>query len=204
VDYNKAYQTMAGHTVYQGGTSDRKDNDFFWKSAGFSQAAKDQNWEKERSELQVIIGLLKGLYADEPEKLYMELIAIKPGLHELLIHPDFFEDIPWSDAPREIVFRILKNKAEIPELRIAKVPAEIKSSNYFSFASCYATEGPFMYRKRMDVSYFDAIRNVRSKLQLSKTHENFHIFDYYRADLSTPDKLKEFLKEAEKFRKFIL
>ncbi|MBN2771038.1 MAG: hypothetical protein JXR90_10130 [Spirochaetes bacterium] len=202
-DYNKAYQTLAGHTVYQGGTSDRKDNDFFWKNAGFSQAAKDQNWDNERDELQAIIGLLKGLYKNDPEKLYMELIAIKPGLHELLLHPDFFEDIPYSDAPRDIVIRILKNEAEISELSLSKLPNEINKANYFSFASCYATEGPFMFRKNMDVTYLETIRKVRSKMQLSKVYENFHILDYYKADLSSSQKLEEFLQKAEKFKYFI-
>jgi hypothetical protein len=201
--YNKAYQDLAGHYVYPGNTADRHDRDSYWKSEGFKIEAKDQNWEKERDELQEIIGLLKIIYSNTLKETYLELIAIKPGLHELMLHPDYFDVIPYSDEERDIAFRILKNKADDSELKINELPTEIKKTSYFSFASCYATEGPFMFRKNINITYFNTIKRVRSKLQKSKVYENIFILDYYNADLNNRQKLKEFLREAEKYRFFM-
>jgi len=201
--YNKSFQTLAGLTVYQGNTKQRKDNDAFWKEAGFKTKAKEQNWEKERTELQNILSLLKQLEAKSVSRLYAELIAIKPGFHELFIHDNYFDSMPKGATPRDKVFRMLRNKEDISALALGKLPKEINKNSYFSYAPCNVTEGPFVFRKGIAVSYFDKIRKIRSKKKLHELTENFHILDYYHEDISSHDKLGRLLERAKFFCKFI-
>jgi hypothetical protein len=202
-EFNKAYQALAGHKVYQGNTKNRVTNDHFWRDAGFSHESKEQiDWEKDRNDLQHILGLSKAIYAKSLPQFYAELIAIKPGFHELWLHPDYFESVPDGNKPREHVFRILRGYGTLSELALDKLPHEINKSDYFSYASCQVTEGPFVFRKRINVSYLDEIRKIRSKEQLERLYEKFNILDYYNKNLSSLDKLKRLLKNAEFFRSF--
>lgn len=205
VSYNKPFQTLAGLTVYQGNTKERKNNDAFWKEAGFKIEAKEQNWGKERIELQNILSLIKHIGTKSVSRLYAELIAIKPGFHELYIHDDYFENVPKKEAPRDIVFRILRNKEAVSALTLDKLPKEINKSSYFSYAPCNITEGPFVFRRGIDVSYFDEIREIRSKDKLHELEENFHILDYCNKNkISSHYILGEFLEKAKPYCKFIV
>jgi len=202
--YNKAFQSLAGHLVYQGNTANRKNNDEFWKEANFTQVSKDQDWEKEQNDLKRILDLLKVIHASSPESIYAELIAIKPGFHELYIHENYFDkdQIPKGTSPRDTVFRLLKNKQRQSSLKINKLPQEINKKSYFSYAPCNITEGPFVLRKRGSVSYYDEIRLVTSKSKVKKLNEKFHVLNYYNQDISTPQKLAELLEKAKFFLQY--
>ena len=96
------------------------------------------------------------------------MIAIKPGFHELYIHSDYFdkETIPTDDTIRSEVFRLLRCFSDLRTSEINKLdkmPPEINKKNYLTYASCNITEGPFVFRKSIETSYFDEIRKIKSK-----------------------------------------
>ena len=203
--YNRAFQALAGLQVYQGGTKHRKSNNSFWKDAGFAKEATMLNWEKERNELQTILSLMKHVHRNSVARCYAELIAIKPGFHELHIHDDYFDrfSIPDPTSPRNIVFRMLRNRGSLSALKLKEFPREINKNCYFSYAPCTITEGPFVFRKNITVSYYDAIRDITSKGLMHEHHEKFHILDYFHHDISTRRKLGEFLQAAKPFCNFL-
>lgn len=155
--------------------------------------------------MQRIIRVLKLIYPKPVTELYSELIAIKPGFHEMYLHKNFFNDdsIPTGTSLREEVLRMLRNKGEPLSLRLDELPAEINKNSYISFAACNVTEGPFVFRKDHSVSYFSEIRQVRSKKELPTLTDKFHILDYYNKDLSSREKLGDFLEVAKRFCGFI-
>ena len=82
--YNKAFQALAGIKVYQGGAKVRKDNDDFWKEAGFKEIARNENdFSRERNDLRFILAYPRSLKPGNFNRFYAELIAIKPGFHEI-------------------------------------------------------------------------------------------------------------------------
>lgn len=203
--YNRAFQSLAGLQIYQGSAKQRKNNNSFWQDAGFAKEAKSLNWEKDRNELQTILSLMKLVHKNCLTRSYAELIAIKPGFHELFIHNDYFEkfSIPEPTSPRNIVFRTLRNKGSIATLKLKKLPGEINKNSYFSYAPCNVTEGPFVFRKNIDVSYYDAIRCIKSKGLMHDLQNKFHILDYFRHDITTRRKLAKFLETAQAFCNFL-
>lgn len=202
--FNKAFQALAGLNVYQGNPPIRKANEDFWQEAGFTVEARDLNWQKEQEELKAILSLLKVISPRPLTGIYAELIAIKPGFHEIYLHDDYFDadSIPTGASPRDQVFRMLRNKEVLSSLTLDKFPKEINKRDYFGYAPCNVTEGPFVSRKRFDISCFDEIRHIRCKNQISGMHDKFHILDYYSHDLSTQDKLERFLELAEPFCRY--
>ncbi len=202
--YNKAFQTLAGLKIYQGNPPVRKANDDFWREAGFTAEAKQLDWQKEQEELKRVLTLLKMINRKSLSRVYAELIAIKPGFHELYLHRDYFDGnaIPTGKSPRDHVFRMLRNKEDLSSLALDNFPPEMNKRNYFGYAPCNVTEGPFVFRKSLDVSYFDEIRRIRTKRQIRTLKDKFHILDYYRHDLSTLDKLERFLELAEPFCRY--
>jgi len=202
--YNKAFQALAGLKVYQGNPPVRKANDGFWQEAGFSAKAKDLDWQKEQEELKRIMTLLKIIKPKSLSRVYAELIAIKPGFHELFLHRDYFDadTIPTGTSPRDQVFGMLRNKVGLSSLTLDEFPKEMNKRAYFGYAPCNVTEGPFVFRKSLDVSYFDEIRRIRTKRQIRTLKDKFHILDYRRHDLSTQAKLEKFLELAEPFCRF--
>jgi hypothetical protein len=203
--FNKSFQTLAGLTVYQGNTPDRLDNDLFWKREGFTDQAKNQNWEKEKSELQHIIRMLKLIKSDSNTELYKELIAIKPGFHEVLIHDKYFDfdagNLNESDKPREKVFTMLRG-GDTP-LTLHAIPREIDWSHYISYAPCNVTEGPFVFRKSVGISYFDEIRKIDSDAKRPALKDKFHILDYSHGKVRTRGELKILLGKARTFTRFM-
>lgn len=90
--YNRPFQALAGKNVYQGNVDVRKDNDDIFKEVGFkSPEETGVNFEEEINEFNFIIRFLRKYYQNDLPKVYRELIAIKPGLHELLIHGNYFD-----------------------------------------------------------------------------------------------------------------
>jgi len=204
--YNNSFQALADINVYQGNTKKRKSNDFFWRNEGFTQTAKDNiNFDTEKKELGFIISYLRHLEVNNFNKIYAELIAIKPGFHELLIHDDYFDDdsIPDGIDKRSRVFRLLRGIGDLSKFHISKLPQEINNKNYLTYASCNITEGPFVFRKRISVSYFEEIIKVKSKQGLDNLNNNFHYLNYCDNHLNTIENLNKFLLKAEKFRFFM-
>jgi hypothetical protein len=203
--YNKAFQTLSGLTIYQGNPPQRRVNDSYWQDAGFTTEARDQNWQKEHHDMQRVIAILKRISTQPLTRLYAELIAIKPGFHELYVHHNYFErsTMPRGKSPRDEVFRLLRNVGDISALSLNRLPAEINKNNYISYAPCNVTEGPFVCRKRPSVSYVTEIQQITSKDRIHELEDSFHILDYYRHDLSTREKLAEFLVMAKPFCAFM-
>ncbi len=206
-DYNKSFQALAGVTVYQGSVRVRKDNDDFWKDAGFKGPSNTGiNFENERNELKFILRYIRSLKLDNYSDLYRELIAIKPGFHEMWVHGDYFESCPSKYDPRSIIFRLLRHidESEINEINnLEGLPRDINGKNYFTYASCNVTEGPFVFQKSQEISYYDKIREIKCREDLKKLNNDFYILDYYHNQIDSLDKLKELLKEADKFKKFM-
>jgi hypothetical protein len=196
---------MAGICIYQGKAKHRKNNDYFLKEKKFKGTVKKLGWEKEQEALEFILTYIKKYDSKDIDESYLELIAIKPGFHELWIHDDYFRDEPEDESCREIAFGCLQKKAKLSDLDLEKFPAEINKKSYFSYASCNVTEGPFVYRKNVALTYFQEIRKIRSPKQLTELQKKFHILDYYPRHnrIGSRDDLDLFLQKAEKFTKFM-
>lgn len=202
--YNKTFQALAGVKIYQGNTRHRKDNDAFWQEAGFTPLALQQiDWKKTRDELQRILALMKQIYTHNLPQSYGELIAIKPGFHEIWTHADYFELIPQGDTTREKIFRLLRGKGSLSEVSIKKMPPEINANSYFSYAPCNVTEGPFVFRKGIAISYLEELPKIHSKHQLEQLKEPFFILDYYHDRILSQENLRVFLEKAERFKYFM-
>jgi len=204
--YNNAFQALAGINVYQGNTKERKSNDSFWLSAGFTQKAKDTiSFEKERKELSFILAYLRHSKVNNFNRIYGELIAMKPGFHELMIHNNYFEEssYPKGTDIRSQYFRLLRGIGDLSNTKLKALPHEINSKSFFSYASCNVTEGPFVYRKKVSVSYYDEIRKIKSKTMLQDIKNNFYYLDYNHSNVKTLKDLNNFLVEAKKFIYFM-
>ena len=104
------------------------------------------------------------------------------------------------------MFRLLRGVGSLETSNINELdrfPPEINGKSYLTYASCNITEGPFVSRKSMKISYFDEIRKIRSQDDLNELENNFNILDYYHKDINSPKDLKKILKDAEKFKGFV-
>ena len=148
---------------------------------------------------------IRNLNVDNFNKIYAELIAIKPGFHELMIHDDYFDkkSISTGKDTRTQIFRLLRGIGKLSDIKLSKLPHEINGKSFFSYASCNITQGPFVLKKKISVSYFDEIRKIESKEQMHNLKDNFLILDYYHNNINTKEKLAQFLKKAKKFRYFV-
>lgn len=203
--YNKAFQTFAGMHLYQGNTKERKNNNHFWKSAGFkSSVRKEMDFDIEREEMRFILLYIRKLGLGDFGNIYAELIAIKPGFHEAWTHHDFFDGEPGGDDPRTTVLRLLRGDGDIDELKPTKtLERQINGNNYLSFASCNVTEGPFVFRKKISNTYFDEIREIRSSNNLKQLKNKFWVFDYHKGAIHSREGLAQILPTLEKFRGFM-
>lgn len=211
-DYNKAFQSFAGVKIYQGNTQNRVGNDAFWIDAGFTKSAKDKIlYDKEFTELDFIIDYLRKLKVENYNQIYAELIAIKPGFHEISIHENYFDKNETyrnatddKDNERDKVFKSLRGYGNVENISLTNLkPHEINRMKYFSYAPCNITEGPFVFRKKISVSYFDEIQKIHQKEELKNLKEKFHILDYYHNKPMTEIELEKVLKKAEQFKKYI-
>jgi hypothetical protein len=210
--FNKAFQSFAGIIIYQGNTPNRVDNDSFWREAGFTEEARGKiSFEKEFKELDFIISYLRNLRLPNYNRVYAELIAIKPGFHEIIIHENYFEkneayrsNPENNDKDRNKVFKLLRGYGKLMDIYNETLrPTEINRMKYFSYAPCNITEGPFVFRRKLSVSYYDEIREIDKKEKLDKLKENFHIYDYYHNKPKTINDLKIILKETERFKTYL-
>lgn len=220
--YNNSFKALAGKTVYQGNVKIRKKNDDFFKEAGFKSSKKTGiKFENEINEFNFIIRFLKKYYQNDLPKVYIELIAIKPGMHQLLIHDNYFDlseehqdamnknkDLAENEEDklnyRDEVFALLANAGNLKKSKIwnlKKFPREINKNSYFTYASCNITEGPFVSRKIKDISYFEEIRKIHSKEEIENIEDKFNIY-HYNNGINSKEKLEKVLYEAEKFKSF--
>lgn len=182
--YNRAFQSLAGLKVTQPLGTGQKDNDSFWKEAGFSPKAKELDWCSDFYALDRVIGIMKtdGIY-DDVLSAYKELIAIKPGFHELLVHHDYFCRTPDGDTLRDQVFKMLRNKEHSSPVSVSKMPDDIDTLQYYRYAPCHVTEGPFVSRKDSLVSCFEEIRTIDLPCKIQLLQDKFHISNYYKASI---------------------
>ncbi len=204
-NYNRPFKALAGMNVYQGNVSDRKDNDDFWKSIGFKEIARiNNNFNVEKKDMKYIIRYINNLKVENFNKIYSELIAIKPGFHEIWMHENYFEDKyikppknPLKENKREKIFRRLRGLGNLSDLIFKAMPNDLKKWNsYFTYASCAITEGPFVLRKNVSISYFDEIKRINSKKDMHTLEKNFEILDYRQSNLNSREKLKLFLENT--------
>jgi hypothetical protein len=87
----------------------------FGRMRNLRSPQKNQDWEKERNELQKIIMLLKTMNKSAVEKTYAELIAIKPGFHEIYLHDDYFHgsSLPKNQSTRDFISELTVKKLEL-------------------------------------------------------------------------------------------
>jgi hypothetical protein len=202
---NKVFQSMAGINIYQGGTKNRKDNDYFWKEMGFKPKVKKLGWKEEQDALGFILSFIRKRDSNRIDKSYLELIAIKPGFHELWIHSDYFKYYYGEKRSRYIALNILKKDSKRSLLSLKRYPKEINKKDYLSYASCNITEGPFVYRKKVNTTYYTEIRNITERTQLPELHKKFYILDYYPCHnlICSRKDLKSVLIKADKFKYYM-
>ncbi|MCX6158005.1 MAG: hypothetical protein NTY74_08525 [Ignavibacteriae bacterium] len=206
-DCNNAFQALAGIKVYQGNTKTRKANDEFWEEKGFTSEAKN-SFETEINDLDFIILYLRNLKLHNFNNIYAELIAIKPGFHEIYIHTNYFDENDKfktkpkaDDNPRDKVFKLLRGYGEISDITLEKLkPHEINRKNYLTYSSCSITEGPFVFRKKLGISYYDEIRKINDVKDKQSLEDNFDIYNYKKP--FTLEELENILKETERFKKY--
>lgn len=205
-DYNKAFQSLTGINVYQGSAKNRKDNDSFWREAGFKKPSDiGITFDPEHKDLKFILDYIRNFHQDDFNRIYRELIAIKPGFHELWLHKDFYDSVPTGDKPRSLILRQLrlKNNPDIGNgKKRSRLPRDINSQSYLTYASCNITEGPFVFRKSIKISYYDEIRKIKTRSELNKLKEHFNILDYCDGSIRSLDDLKRILDDAERFKGF--
>lgn len=226
-DYNRSFQALAGLRVYQGNTKSRVNNDDFYLKPWLckrrlpkdGQGFKDETSFKsvEKTNMEFITRYLREISRDnedERRRLYRELISIKPGFHELWVHHDYFEEVSELTNPRDQVRKLIRSgcKPELDPNEVKKkMSREIKYPSYFTYASCSVTEGPFVFRKDLSVSYFDEIKKIRDESSREKIrkkssgiNKKFKILSYKSPceKIKSRKELGRILSEAESFLEY--
>lgn len=174
--------------------------------------------DDERKDLDFIIRYMRnicfdnGAGKDKKVDLYKELIAIKPGAHE--IYMDLFNGHEhWeSYCPQKGTiskYNVLKMMHNVCKrnyrINVDKVNSEIRVPSYLTYATCYITEGPFVFRKNLSVSYYKDLKKIKEGADKSRFRSKFHYLDYFREKerLSNVQALRSLLKSAEKFKTYL-
>jgi hypothetical protein len=205
-NFNQAFQELCGIPVYQGNAKHRKPRGSFLKEAGFEGRI---DCDKEVENLSSALLTIKKFLASQNDtillnRVYTELIAIKPGFHEIWVHGDFFKE-EFKENPKSNeanhaksrVLNMLRNKAplRVVDIGLTKFPSyQINKKLYISYASCAFTEGPFVRRRDDSISYFDEIRKIKSPTEKLNLKEKFYIRDYQK--IKTRDELATFVSSV--------
>jgi hypothetical protein len=202
-NFNKAFQELCGIPVYQGNTKNRKPRGHFLKEAGFEAKI---DYDKAVAALSSALLTIKKFLTNQNDatllnRVYAELIAIKPGFHEMWVHGNFFEEEfkenvhgNEGDRAKTRVLSMLRNKASlrVADIGLKNFPSyQINKKLYISYASCAFTEGPFVRRRNDSISYFDEIRKIKSPAEKTNLKEKFYIGDY--RNIKTRDELAAFI-----------
>lgn len=172
--------------------------------------------QKEQKEIKFIIQYMRDICFNSGAKrenkvaLYKELIAIKPGAHEIFMdlnndseHWDSQESGPISKFNvLKMLHNVSKKKIEID---ISKVNSDIKYPSYLTYSTCYITEGPFIFRKSIKNNYFNDLRTIKRGSDPIGFKSKFNYLDYFgmKANLTDEKKLDDFLKSAARFKQYL-
>jgi hypothetical protein len=164
------------------------------------------DWQVEREDLALAIqDLIKE--SAGTATTYAEVIALKPGFHEAWLHDEFPNDAyEGPDKPRGRVFAILRGSPlGLIDLG-ASFPGDLSTADAFlGYAPCSVTEGPFVQRKRPDVSYFDELKRVGELTNFSGRRnilrESFEVLDTWQRldDQNDRATLENIINEAGAF-----
>ena len=146
---------------------------------------------REKHELKIILKYLFDVFSSDLPGLYRELIAIKPGFHEIWAddnwaedgHVEGLKDSPYKDRRTLVLKEIHGLINPAPHLDLRNVIYEISIPAFMTYAPCNVTEGPFVYRKRADISYYQLLRD-RERINLS---DHFFIYDYWGKEIREKD-----------------
>ncbi len=121
----------------------------------------------EKHELKIILKYLFDVFSSDLPGLYRELISIKPGFHEIWAddnwaedgHVEGLRDSPYKDR-RTLVLKEIHGLIDpAPHLDLTNITYEVNIPAFMTYAPCNSTEGPFVYRKRNDVSCYQLLRD---------------------------------------------
>jgi hypothetical protein len=153
----------------------------------------------EKSSLEFILNYFLNNF--EESEFYPELIAIKPGFHEVYMDKvhgfEHGEGIEGKDFRADIFRRIHRMKP----VRKKHPPAgrrEINAHRFLGYAPCNVTEGPFYYRKSPRISAFAGLRKIPKRATARDFEVQFNVLDYMEC-LTSTKKLTEFLGKAKAF-----
>jgi hypothetical protein len=191
-EFNSLFKSLAGFSLRNdpGGIRARK----LAFAEGFSMDEIPMiDLRNEKCELKIILKYLFDVFSRDLPGLYRELIAIKPGFHEIWAddnwldegegHIEGLRDSPYHDR-RTLVLKEIHGLIDpAPHLDLRNVIYEISIPAFMTYAPCNVTEGPFMYKKRNDVSCYQLLRD-REKVNLS---DHFLIYDYWGKDIREKD-----------------
>lgn len=213
-DYNDTFKALI-QTTFRG--VKKKNLPKKWKKilreSNFKPEVKI-NIASEKKALTFIINYLRLIFfntkgdSGAKKRLYKELISIKPGFHEKYIDKmhggKHKEKLSKKDSAkrRTAVLKMIHNINNRMNFTLNGVNYEINKKNYLTYATCNITEGPFVFRKNLSVSYFDELKNFKSKEDVKKLENSFFILDY-QGKIDSKEDLIEFLSKAKKFRRFL-
>jgi len=145
----------------------------------------------EKIEMTTILRYLFDIFSNDLGRLYKSLLSIKPAFHEWFMdlhHFDFahlegLENSPYDDRRTFVLREIhgIRKPSKVKDLNT--ISFEIRVPSFITYATCAITEGPFVYRKSLDVSYYEQIRK-RRRVNLN---DNFLIYDYWGKDITEKD-----------------
>lgn len=177
-----------------------------WRDLGFDARARyELDWDQEREDLTSALGELTR--CQDATTTYGEALALKPGFHEAWVHAAFPDDAQEDpDTPRGRAFAILRG-SQLGLIDLAGgYPADLSDPCCFlGYAPCAVTEGPFVRRRGMGVSYFADLKRVGTipsiAARRSILHESFQVLDAYQRlrDEDSAIGLTRLIEETEAF-----
>jgi hypothetical protein len=183
-------------------------DDRHWINRGFDIKAKHEiDWQVERDSLARAVEGLFECHDSDPTLTYAELIALKPGFHEVWHHESLaIKATENPDSHRGRVFaRIYGNSVPLKEALGIYPPDVSHPEDYQGFAGCAVTEGPIVRRRSPEVSYFTEL--CRIGMVEDRVHRqnalrgSFHVLDTWQClqDQNNARSLDALIQDAERF-----
>jgi len=145
-----------------------------------------------------ILKYLFDVFSNDLSRLYKSLLSIKPAFHERYMdfyyfdyaHLEGLENSLSDDRRTRVLCEIhgLRKPQAVKDLNT--ISREIMVPHFITYATCAITEGPVVYRKGLDVSYYEQLRKGKNNLQ-----DHFLIFDYFGRPIT--EKELEILKRFQ-------
>lgn len=143
-------------------------------------------YDKEYTDLAFILKYLLNCSPRKKSAVYRELISIKPGFHEVFMdkvhqfeHRVDLQDSKKKDR-RSSVLRMIHRLPDKQKENWPDIAHEINARTYITYATCNITEGPFIYRRFLDQSYFTALHRMPKGATVSNFNRDFAFLDYKR------------------------